>query len=197
MFQHQIRQQDGRVYEFGAHNDVTLVTIAKHLSKICRFAGATRHFYSVAQHCVLVEQLMWEVGGYSAALRLKTLLHDAHEAFITDIPTPLAIYLKDKTGYDFINDLKDEVDRDIFRSLDIALPTKEERGTIKHYDRQAFCIEARQFIKNPPGYVYDLSIPFRSITAMDPYGAEHALTNRLTTVRNEIATYGAKHGAVA
>ena len=197
MLQHQIRQQDGRIYEFGAVNNVSLETISKHLSKICRFAGATCKFYSVAQHCWLVEEMMWEDNQHPASLRLKAALHDAHEAFITDIPTPLATYLQDKVGTPFLHELKDMIDIDIFRSLGVELPTDEEKKIIKYYDHQAFCIEARRLIKNPPPCVYDKDIREKTIFAWVPAAAERSFYNRVRALEREINEYGPNHGAVA
>jgi uncharacterized protein len=57
--------------------------IANSLSKICRFTGHTSHFYSVAQHSVYVSRLL------PLHLRLQGLLHDASEAYVGDVSSPL------------------------------------------------------------------------------------------------------------
>ncbi len=55
--------------------DVSLEVIATVLSRIPRFGGHTKEFYSVAQHSVLVANLVsYEMAPYG-------LLHDAHEVY--------------------------------------------------------------------------------------------------------------------
>lgn len=67
--------------------DVCLEDIAHALSQLCRFGGHTREFYSVAQHSVAVSDRCW-VGVGDAGQRYG-LLHDASEAYLVDLPTPL------------------------------------------------------------------------------------------------------------
>lgn len=62
--------------------DVNPADLPKHLSKICRFGGACEPFYSVAEHCVRGLRLCQK------PTRPYWLLHDAHEAFAGDEPTP-------------------------------------------------------------------------------------------------------------
>lgn len=57
--------------------------IAKSLSHLCRFTGNTSEFYSVAQHSVFCSTIV------DSQFALEALLHDASEAFLSDLSTPL------------------------------------------------------------------------------------------------------------
>lgn len=80
--------------------DIAIDDIAHHLSMLCRFAGAVREFYSVATHSVLVADLVRERArgqvpqAELVELELQGLLHDAAEAYLCDLPTPV----KDQLG---------------------------------------------------------------------------------------------------
>ncbi|MCI0529699.1 MAG: hypothetical protein L0Y56_19840 [Nitrospira sp.] len=67
-------------------NSVYIEDIAHALSNLCRFNGHTREFYSVAQHCVLVSQLL---SSFGPAMQLTGLLHDASEAYMGDMIAPI------------------------------------------------------------------------------------------------------------
>ncbi|MFZ2268240.1 MAG: hypothetical protein WAV95_11750 [Azonexus sp.] len=64
-------------------DDVAIEDIAHGLAYQCRFNGQTREFYSVAQHSLMVMQLV------PVPLRLAALLHDAAEAYLGDMVKPL------------------------------------------------------------------------------------------------------------
>lgn len=61
-------------------DDILLVDIAHHLSMVCRFGGAVRRFYSVADHSIYVSRLVETPGA---------LLHDATEAYLGDVIKPI------------------------------------------------------------------------------------------------------------
>jgi len=70
-------------------SDIDILDIAHALSHQCRFAGHTTVFYSVAQHCVMVSENQLVLDR-----RLQALLHDASEAYLLDIPSPVKSRIK-------------------------------------------------------------------------------------------------------
>jgi len=67
---------------------ICIEDIAHALSQQCRFTGHTRVHYSVAEHSVRVAELLASWGATQDE-QLWGLLHDASEAYLVDIPSPL------------------------------------------------------------------------------------------------------------
>jgi 5'-deoxynucleotidase YfbR-like HD superfamily hydrolase len=66
--------------------DFCIEDIAHALGNSCRFTGHVRSFYSVAEHSVRVSRLIYEHGPVAA---MNGLLHDASEAYLSDIARPI------------------------------------------------------------------------------------------------------------
>lgn len=83
--------------------DISIRDIAHALSMTCRWGGHTKKFYSVAEHSVLLTHFARATQGASRYtspmvhdiearqlldLQRYLLLHDASEAYLTDVPSP-------------------------------------------------------------------------------------------------------------
>ncbi|MFI6098146.1 hypothetical protein ACIA8G_21510 [Lentzea sp. NPDC051213] len=130
---------------------VAIEDIAGALSRICRFGGHTIEFYSVAQHSVLVAELVARIG--RPDLGLLALHHDSHEAYLGDMPTPLKKRLDDVGQYSGYGDLVTNIDTVIGQALGILLPVSgEDKTAVKLADRMAFQVEARRLLPNNGRY---------------------------------------------
>lgn len=114
-------------------DDVCIEDIAHHLSNICRFTGAGP-FYSVAQHSV---QVSWLCRG-SRQFALAGLLHDAAEAYLNDMSSPVK---RDPIMAGYV-EREEEALRVIFGALG-ANP--EYLSLVKEHDDKMFANECDWF----------------------------------------------------
>lgn len=71
---------------------IHIADIAHALSLICRGNGHVKSFFSVGQHCIHCAKEA-EARGYSNRIVLACLLHDASEAYMSDVPRPFKQHL--------------------------------------------------------------------------------------------------------
>ena len=69
-------------------DQIDIGDITRALANTCRFGGHCRSFYSVAQHSVIVSELVEQRGGDAEDV-YAALMHDAAEAYLGDMPHPL------------------------------------------------------------------------------------------------------------
>ena len=75
-------------------DEVDITDIAHALHLLCRANGHFPHFYSVAQHSINCA-IEANARGYSERVQLSCLLHDASEAYMSDVTRPLKKLLPD------------------------------------------------------------------------------------------------------
>lgn len=75
-------------------NEICIEDIANALGKICRYNGHTSKFYSVAEHSVYVSQNVSEKNA------MWGLLHDAAEAYLGDVVSPIKPFLNGYREYE-------------------------------------------------------------------------------------------------
>ncbi len=138
--------------------DILLTDIAHSLSNLCRFGGHS-DFYSVAQHSILVSRILPPEDA------LWGLLHDASEAYLTDIPRPLKLYLNGK--YKDLEKIYMDV---ICERFDLP---KEEPPSVKKADNRLLLTERRDLLlEHDVDWGIDAVPLFETIVPMPPTEAK-------------------------
>jgi 5'-deoxynucleotidase YfbR-like HD superfamily hydrolase len=121
--------------------DVEIEDIARGLARVARWNGQTKgaHFFSVAQHVLLVEALARaQSADLDDRMRLAILLHDAAEYVIGDMISPFKAVIGDSYKV---------VENRLLGAIHLrfslpALPTAALTKLIKKADREAAFFEA-------------------------------------------------------
>lgn len=146
---------------------IWLADIAHHLSLVCRFNGAVRLFYSVAQHSVLASRLV------PAEHALEALLHDATEAYLADLNRPAKALVPDYGA------LEKRLEAKIAERFGLRWPWDME---IRKVDNVLLVTEARDLLVHPPSWLGDFAEkPLgEHIVPWTAYASEQAFLERFS-----------------
>jgi len=147
---------------------IDLQDIASALSKLCRFGGHCRQFYSVAEHSILASDLMRQRYGNNLTLIRWALLHDASEAYVVDIPRPAKCQLTE-----YIR-IEDGIQRAVAERFDLPWPMPEE---VHEVDHDILSLELRAYMPSQPDVLLpplpvDWSVDELPIQPLFPSSAE-------------------------
>jgi hypothetical protein len=115
-------------------NQIHIEDIAHALSLMCRANGHFIQFYSVAQHSINCANEAKE-RGLSAKVQLACLLHDASEAYLSDITKPVKKHL---TRYREIENNLQEIIYEKYLSCPL---TDNEQNHVKQIDEDMLVCE--------------------------------------------------------
>lgn len=153
-----IRVRSGPLFDL-VNPDPALVRIediAHALAHICRFTGHTNCFYSVAQHSVLVSELV------PKGFELWGLLHDAAEAYIGDVSSPLKSLLPD------YKQIEQRMEEAVWGKFGLRGPlpkqVKDADNAAYNLERTAYMVYAKNLAWSPEHSRYMFLHRFQELT---------------------------------
>ena len=113
--------------------------IAHALSLICRGNGHVQYFYSVAQHSLACAKEA-KTRGYSKEVLLGCLLHDASEAYLSDVTRPI------KQELTYYLEVEDVLQNNIWKHFIGKALTEEDKRLIFEIDDEMLSLELKELL---------------------------------------------------
>jgi hypothetical protein len=146
--------------------------IANALSNICRYTGHVDRYYSVAEHCVLVSRIV------PPRYALEGLLHDASEAYVGDVSSPLKRLLPD------YRKIEDNVQDALAKAFGLVYPYPKE---IHDADKRLYWAE-RATVAPGPDKLWHQDL--RATRKVTPSGMSPTMARRMFLQRYKELTNG-------
>ena len=146
-------------------SDIDPVDIAHALSLLCRAGGHFAHFYSVGQHCLNCAAEA-AARGYSPRVVALCLLHDASEAYLSDITRPVKAHLARYLA------IEANLQNAIYQKFLGTLPTEDELMLVRSVDDTLLHYEFLKIMNDAvfdhaPKLFADLSFDFIDFTVIE------------------------------
>ncbi len=138
---------------------VRIDDIAHALSLRCRLLGHTRIHYSVAQHSLLVTRILEGMGAPRDAI-LCGLMHDAHEAYVGNVPTSIKTLLGAAWA-----DVERQAEAAVLVATGLTHAMMDWRDLIRHVDRIALATERRDLMR----FDADSNRSWPALAGVEPY----------------------------
>ncbi|MDO5292917.1 MAG: phosphohydrolase [bacterium] len=142
--------------------------IAHALSMLCRANGHVKHFYTVGQHS-LACYYEAEARGYSEKIKMACLLHDASEAYLSDVTRPIKATLPEYLV------VEDKLQSVIWNKFLPSPLTKEEEKTVFEIDDDMLAYEFKHLMPRELSDRYNNIVGAHDLSFTDPQLVEDQL----------------------
>jgi hypothetical protein len=130
--------------------EIALVDIAHGLAHNCRLVEQSRIFYSLAQHSLNVSRALAAVEDASPEHQLYGLLHDASEAYLSDVPGMV------KDRFEYYREAEDAIMKAVWEWSNLGQPNVEvdeagesrETSPWKEADHGVLQVEGDELLTN-------------------------------------------------
>ena len=122
--------------------DLDIRDIAHALSLLCRGNGHVKYFLSVGQHCIRCAREA-SARGYGDRIALICLLHDASEAYMSDVPRPT------KREIPVYTEWEEHLLAIIYEKYLGGQPTEEEAHIMKQIDDDVLYYDLLELLSEP------------------------------------------------
>lgn len=132
--------------QYGNQTQVVIADIAHALAQINRFTGHCRRPFSVAEHSLLVAEIVDRLLTHDIHARLAGLMHDAHEAYIGDLSSPAKSVVGDAWHV-----LEHRMERTVRSAFALHGAAFTWQRVVKQADLIALATERQQLMPASPG----------------------------------------------
>lgn len=169
--------------------EVSIYDIARQLSRIPRFNGATQvGCLSVAEHSIATMEITRETGG-SERQQLAALLHDAHEIVFGDVPGPVKALIKKEHGVD-LDKVAAPFQAQIELKLGIDPLPEDQYELVSKADLIALAVERRLFMPSRHVWQVDAIDPPQDYdgfyVGLEPDDAKNDFLNAYEFLRSDV-----------
>ncbi|MCK5018914.1 MAG: hypothetical protein KAS32_17765 [Candidatus Peribacteraceae bacterium] len=126
-------------------DNISIHTIAHSLAHQCRYNGHCNKFMSVAEHSIYVANRVDDLSDGNSGAVMYALLHDASEAILCDIPTPI----KRLPGAEWYRELEKKIQAALVDRFMGSYSIEAVRMT-EQADLEMLATEKEQIMSAPP-----------------------------------------------
>lgn len=171
-------------YPYHGCPEFNILDIAHALSLCTRYNGHSARFYSVAEHSIMVANM---VETFGTADPLQGLMHDATEAYLSDVPAPFKKHLPDWQKFD------EQLETKLRAWMGFTGP---HQPGVKEADWFALFVEGNELLPSggesfaDPENLRDIGLELAlrfPVVCLDPRNAEQAFLRKFQELRHKEA----------
>lgn len=172
------------------HNDFNIEDIAHALSHNCRYNGHCAWLYPVGQHCHIIADILSNMKCNDETI-LYGLMHDASEAYLSDVPTPMKVKLPIYKEWEtkIMDEILYAVGEDICEHNPKAWLKEVDFDLVHKVDSSMIIYEMRVLFKNRPNdmtFNNVMALPDFRIEKLNPYNIENTFNQYYHTLKDTL-----------